>query len=170
MKWLWWLIAAIVVALLIWWIAGDDDDAESVVNDTQTVEAVNADRQVNADAQSSADNGALTLATIMAQPQSHVGREFSGEVGVAGPITDRGFWVESDGARLFALVVDQPAEVPIDINAGQRLRIDGGTIRKGGDAPDVKGVPLDDDTLKIIADQDVFMVVNEKSIDILKKS
>lgn len=169
-KWLWWLIAAILVALLIWWIAGDDDDAESVVNDTQTVEAVNADRQVNADAQSGANGGVLTLATIMAQPQSYVGREFSGEVGVAGPITDRGFWIENDGARMFALVVDQPAEVPIDINAGQRLTIDNGTIRKAGDAPDVKGVPLDDDTLKIIADQDVFLVVNEKSIDILKKS
>lgn len=169
-KWLWWLVAAILIALLIWWIAGDNDDAETAIADTETVEAVSADRQANADAQSGAGAGALTLATIMAQPQSYVGREFSGEVGVAGPITDRGFWIESDGARLFALVIDQPAEVPIDINAGQRLRIDNGTIRKGGDVSDVQGVPLDNDTLKVIADQDVFLIVDEKSIDILENS
>ena len=111
----------------------------------------------------------MTLAAILANPQSYIGQEFAGEVSVAGPLTDRGFWVENDGARMFALIIDEPREVEIDINPGQELRISDGMIREGGEVSDVEGVPLDDDTLAVLADQDVFLIVDEDNVEILER-
>ncbi len=170
MKWLWLLLAAILLALLIWWAVSDDDDVEPVLADTATIESVEGiDADADADALGSTESMPMTLAAILANPQSYIGEEFSGEVGVGGPLTDRGFWIENDGARMFALIIDEPMEVPLDINAGQELQITGGRIREGGEVSDVEGVPLDDDTLEVLADQDVFLLVNEDNIDILQR-
>lgn len=170
MTWLWVLLGIILLGLLIWWIAGDDDDeADLAGTDTalvDTADPMNPDIDANLDAQTEA--GAMTIAAILAQPKSYIGREFSGDVSVTGPLTDRGFWIESDGAKMYAIIIDEPREVPLDINAGQRLRISGGTIRAGGTVGDVEGVPLDDDTRGVIADQDAFLIVDEDNIEILQ--
>ena len=162
MAWLWILLAPILAALLIWWIMADDGTVETTVDQT-AVETVDADTQTNAQPLP------MTLAAITASPQSYVGQEFSGEVDVTGPLTDRSFWIENDGARMFALIIDQPREVPLDINAGQQLAISGGTIRAGGTVSDVEGVPLDEDTLEVLRDQDVFLIVDENNIEILDR-
>ncbi|HCO45826.1 MAG TPA: hypothetical protein DIT44_04110, partial [Erythrobacter sp.] len=73
------------------------------------------------------------------------------------------------GARMFALIIDEPREVEIDINPGQELRISDGMIREGGEVSDVEGVPLDDDTLAVLADQDVFLIVDEDNVEILER-
>ena len=159
MTWLWLLLAAILAALLIWWITADEDDADPVLAETA----------IEADAGADADPMPMTLAAILANPQSYIGQEFAGEVSVAGPLTDRGFWVENDGARMFALIIDEPREVEIDINPGQDLRISDGMIREGGEVSDVEGVPLDDDTLAVLADQDVFLIVDEDNVEILER-
>lgn len=162
--WLWMLLAAILAALIIWWIAAEADDVETAIDETATSEAVRPDRQANSEALP------MTLAAIVAQPQSYIGREFSGEAGVAGPLTDRGFWIESDGARMFALIIDQPKEFPLDINAGQQLRINGGTIREGGAVFDVEGAALKENTLEVLQNQNVFLLVDESRIEILSRS
>ena len=152
MTWLWLLLAAILAALLIWWITADEDDADPVLAET----AIEAD--------AGADSMPMTLAAILANPQSYIGQEFAGEVSVAGPLTDRGFWVENDGARMFALIIDEPREVEIDINPGQELRISDGMIHEGGEVSDVEGVPL-----AVLADQDVFLIVDEDNVEILER-
>ena len=160
--WLWLLLAALLVVLIIWWLAAaDDDEVETAVVDPAPIETVET-------TEATPMAGEMTLAAILAQPQQYIGQEFTGEVDVGGPLTDRGFWVENDGARMFALVIDQPREVPIDINAGQRLQVNGGMIRAGGDVSDVQGVALDDDTRALLQDQDVFMMVDESNIEILE--
>jgi hypothetical protein len=164
MGWLWVLLALILAALLIWWIVKDEDDVETAAVETAETETLATESPTAADAMP------MTLAAITAQPQSYIGQQFTGEVGVAGPLTDRGFWIENDGARMFALIIDQPMEVPMDINAGQRLQISGGTIRAGGEMTDVEGAPLDDDTRAILADQDAFLIVDEARIEILERS
>ncbi|OBX20681.1 hypothetical protein A9995_03005 [Erythrobacter sp. QSSC1-22B] len=164
MTWLWVLLALVLAALLIWWFAAGDDDVDPVVDDTSETELVATETPIAADAMP------LTLAAVVAQPQDYIGQEFSGEVGVDGPLTDRGFWIESDGARMFALIIDEPMEVPLDINAGQTLQISGGTIRAGGEVTEVEGAPLDDDTRSVIADQEVFLIVDEARIEILERS
>ncbi len=71
---------------------------------------------------------------------------------------------------MFALIIDEPMEVPLDINAGQTLQISGGTIRAGGEVTEVEGAPLDDDTRAVIADQEAFLIVDEARIEILERS
>lgn len=161
--WLWLLLAALLVVLIIWWLSAADDDVEPVVVDTAPVESVEA-------VEPAPMAGEMTLAAILAQPQTYIGQEFTGEVGVGGPLTDRGFWVENDGARMFAIIIDEPREVPLDINAGQRLQINGGMIREGGDVGDVEGVPLDDDTRAVLQDQAAFIMVDENNIEILESA
>lgn len=164
MTWLWVLLAVILAALLIWWFVAADDDADPVVADSAETELVATETPIAADAMP------LTLAAIVAEPQSYIGQDFTGEVGVAGPLTDRGFWIENDGARMFALIIDEPMEVPLDINAGQTLQISGGTIRAGGEMTEVEGAPLDADTRAVLAEQDAFLIVDEARIEILERS
>ncbi len=122
-----------------------------------------------ADAATPDTSGALTLAQITADPQQYFGRDFSGEVDVGSNLTDRGFWVEQNGNRMFALIIDQPREVPKDINAGQTLRISGGTVHDASSLDDIPGDSLNQNTRKIIADQDAILVVDEANIEILNK-
>lgn len=166
LTWLWLLLAALLIALLVWWLVGNgDDDVRPAAADTEVVGAIDSEGLA-------APEGAagFTLAAIMEQPQSYIGQEFTGEVGVSGRLTDRGFWIENDGARMFALIIDEPLEVPLDINAGQRLQITGGTIREGGDVSEVEGAPIDDDTRAVLADQAAFMIVDEERIQILERN
>ncbi|PHR19807.1 MAG: hypothetical protein COA41_06505 [Sphingopyxis sp.] len=163
MSWLWLLLGLLLVALIIWWLLADDDEVETDVIDSTVVEQV--------EPVTGPETGELpmTLAAILAQPQSYVGQQFSGEVDVGGPLTDRGFWIENDGARMFAIIIDEPREVPLDINAGQRLQVSGGVIRDADDISNIEGVPLDEDTKMVINDQAVFMIVNEDNIEILER-
>lgn len=164
MAWLWILLALIAVALLIWWATDNDSDEVDLATTTQIEEPMESSADLEANA-TVAEAG--TLAAILANPTTYFGKEYSGEVSVGNSLTDRGFWVESDGNRMFALIVDEPRERPLDINAGQQLRISGGTIRDASSLSDVEGRVLDADTRKIVGEQKVIMVVDEKNIEIL---
>ncbi len=61
--------------------------------------------------------------------------------------TDRGFWIEADGARLFAVLIDRLREVPVDINVGQELRVAKGMLRDATFIADIPGEELEADTL-----------------------
>lgn len=89
------------------------------------------------------------------------------EVQVAEVPTDRGFWIEHDGRRLFAVIVDVPEEEPKDIEAGQTLRIEGGVLHGPEFLPEMPGRPLDADTEATVRDQPIFLVVDERAIEIL---
>lgn len=161
-SWLWLLLLLILVALLIWWLLADDGD-EAV----ETVDPV-AIEQTDPITTETADT--FSIAAILENPQAYYGRDgFTADVGVAGPLTDRGFWITDDaGNRMLALVIDEPREVPIDINAGQRLRITGGTIRNPDDVRNIPGVPLDNDTIQTMEGQQAVLVVDEDNIEILE--
>ncbi|QQN73442.1 hypothetical protein [Croceicoccus sp. YJ47] len=166
-SWLWLLLALILGALILWWIlADDDDDAEMLTTDTEVSETADMG-DANATPTMASD---MTIAAIAANPQAYIGQEFTGEADVGGPLTDRGFWIENDGARIFAIIIDEPREVPLDINPGQRLSITGGTIREAGEMTDVEGVPLDEDTRNVLADQEIFLIVDEANIDIIDEA
>ena len=165
-NWLWLLLIAIVAAVLLWWLfAADDGDADDLEGDSVAVEE-------SLDTQSEtlpAAAGAMTIASIVANPEGYYGKEgFEGTVTAAGPLTDRGFWIENDGARMFAIVIDEPAERRVDINPGQTLTLDGGTIREAStiSADGIEGVPLDQDTMDALADQNAVLVIDEANITI----
>ncbi|MBB3035245.1 hypothetical protein [Alteriqipengyuania lutimaris] len=164
MKWLWIVLLALLAALVLWWLLADDD-GEQAAGEPVAVEQ-GTDPEI---ADTTAAAGAMTIGAILANPEAFYGEEgFEGTVTVGGPLTDRGFWIENDGARMFALVIDDPIDRTIDINTGATLRLDGGTIREGSTiaADEIEGDGLDQDTMDVIADQDAVLVIDESNITI----
>ncbi|WP_126173061.1 hypothetical protein [Altericroceibacterium xinjiangense] len=170
-KWLWILLLIVVFALpLIWWMSdtdGDPDltDAEVVGANTPGADPVTAPEPVAAEA-------TVTIADILGSPADHIGHDGVVLTGVTVPEvpTDRGFWIEDQGQRLFAVVIDNPREAPVDIDPGQRLAITEGMIRDATFIPQIPGEDLDPDTRRILDEQDVFLVVDEANIENLSRN
>lgn len=162
-----WIIGLIVLALLIWALTElFDDDADDLVtepiaDDTALVgpEPMDADAMLVL----------FPVAEIVADPASFASRPVSGEVRVTDVPTDRGFWIEQDGQRLFAILRDQPAEEPIDINAGQTLRISDATVLTGNRITPITG-ELDADTRGIVEGEDVVLSIDESNIEIVSRA
>ena len=163
--WLWILLLALLAGLLIWaLLANNDADDDAVVTEPVAMDTMNP--AADADTMPA---GEMTIASILANPSAYYGRDgFTGEVEVSGPLTDRGFWIENDGNRMLAIIIDEPREVPMDINAGQTLRLTGGTVRNPADIENMPGVPLDQDTKNAMQGQDAVLVVDERNIDIVE--
>lgn len=156
--WVWIVLLLLLGALLLWWLLSDDGEQIAVEDDVVTTELVEEDTMMAGD---------LTLAAIAAAPLAHVGLTFSGDVDVTEVPTDRGFWVEHEGARMFALINDGPQEVPMDINAGQDLQISAATVRNASDLTGIPGDPIDDDTRAILAEQEAYLLINEDDMQII---
>lgn len=161
MGWLWALIAIILIALLAWWLWPDADIEELPVIETEVAEEMDPLDVPETVA-------LLPLADILANPDAWIGRTVDGQVDVVEVPTDRGFWIEHEGIRMFALLIDQPAEVPLDINAGQTIRMMSATVRDAStDVNTLAGAPVDADTQRILDDQGVFLMVNESDIEMM---
>ncbi|MEE4206529.1 MAG: hypothetical protein V2I39_09555 [Erythrobacter sp.] len=157
--WLWLLLLLLIIAAIAWWLlaeANEPDEVDPVV--VEETEPMMPETE---------QTGEMTLAAILADPSAYYGREgFTGTVTVGGPLTDRGFWIENEGNRMFAIVIDQPRERPIDINVGATLDINGGTIRNPAEISDLTGDALDDDTIDAMEGQQAVLVVSEDNITI----
>ena len=168
-SWIWILLLILLAALALRWILAESGDADETVADQAVAEQTADTRAVAAGTTEAATTGAMTIAAILQNPSNYYGSEgFTGEVSVGGPLTDRGFWIENDGARMFAIVIDEPRERRIDINPGATLRLNGGTIRDPStiSAQDIEGDALDQDTMNVIADQEAVLVIDEANIEI----
>lgn len=160
--WLWWLLGALLIGALIWLLAGAFGDDEPEFADTEVVTPAPMPEP-------EAEPAELTIATILANPAEYVGETFEPErVSVESVPTDRGFWITSGGARLFVILIDNPAEEPLDINPGQTLRIDEGVLRDQAYLSDLAGEPIDADTQNIVQEEPIFLVANETEITILE--
>ena len=161
-NWIWWLLGLIVLGLLLWWLLAGrgDDDADLEPVTATAVEPLPAPAEPMPAAEGA------TLAAILANPAQYVGTEFSGQVQVVEVPTDRGFWIEQDGTRMYALIVDGPAEQPLDINPGQMVQIDRGMVRDSTALGQLPGDPLDDQTRTTASAQPAFLVVDESQMNI----
>ena len=169
--WLWALLALLVIALIAWWIWGAMSNDEAVDPGTEVGVVVPVDPAapaVGVEQGTAAQAAMVDLAPILANPQTWVGQPFpGGEVRVAEVVTDRGFWITGTGGeRLFGVILDQPAEQPVDINPQQTLRITGGTLRDASYIPQIEGAPLDDNTRAILEEQQIFLVVDEDGMEV----
>lgn len=114
------------------------------------------------------DVATLEIANVNDDPDAWIDRSVQGEVEVSDrELTDRGFWVEQDGEELFALVVDEPEERPIHIEKGQRLHLSEATLKDADQAGQVAGRALDQDTQRILDEQEVFLLVRQNSIQVV---
>lgn len=167
--WLWILLALLILGLLLWWLLSDDDEAELVTAPVAVEETMAPATPMTATDGTAAAQGPVTLAAITANPSAYFGQTFTGEVEVPEVPTDRGFWVTQDGARVFALIIDEPQEIPKDINPGQRLRVTEGMLRDATQLENIPGKPIDDDTRRILGEQQIFMIADEDNIEILSR-
>jgi hypothetical protein len=111
-------------------------------------------------------DAALVIVDVMRAPQDWVGKTVSGTATVPEVPTDRGFWLEADGQRIFAILNDDPQEEPIDINPGQTLRIKEATVRDATFLTSITGEPLEEETRQLAQSQPVYLVVDEGNIEI----
>lgn len=157
MAWLWILLAIVLIAVLAWlfWPAADDESdlaADTTAGDTMTLPPPPT---LDANA---------TIAAILANPGQWVGNEFSGTVTLADVNTDRGFWIEQDGQRLFAIVVDDPTLDPVNLSPGQQVGIRG-TVRDASYISEIPGGALPFETEQIVRQQPAYLVVDESAIE-----
>lgn len=172
----WLLLALLVLGGLIIWLFASADDDDVMITDTaikgdviEEIDPIGEPVLTESELpEQLASSIAYTLADVLGDPPTYIGRnDFDSEVETPSVPTDRGFWVENDGARIFAVLIDGPREDPVDINPGQDLRIQEGMLRDASTITDIPGKPLDADTLAILEQQDVFLVVHEDDVTIL---
>lgn len=164
-----WLLGLVLLGAVIWGVAeAMDVDPEYEAVEVTDQDAVPAEADVDVGTpRPVAGERALALASVLADPSAYLGQSFpSGTYTVPAVPTDRGFWIEHDGSRLFALIIDDPVEAPKDINPGQTVTIEGGTFRGPDYMSQVEGDSLDDDTRSIIDGLQIYLVVDESNITI----
>lgn len=168
MGWLWILLAVLVLGLLAWWLFSGDDEVEYGPTEVVGEQTVGADPVTPPEPV--AMEAGISIADILGNPATYVGRnDFTDEVMVPEVPTDRGFWIEDQDQRLFAVLIDNPQEQPLDINPGQRLRVTEGMVRGATFIEQIPGEPLDPDTMGILREQDAYLVVDESNIEILSR-
>ncbi len=148
--WPWILLALVLLAALLFWLATAADDDDAVVDTTAELsDASHRATVVNDDLPTATVAKAnYALGDVVENPTEFIGRDdFSGEVSKPSVPTDRGFWIEADGARLFAVLIDGLREVPVDINVGQKLHVAKGMLRDATFIADIPGEELEADTL-----------------------
>ncbi len=79
-------------------------------------------------------------------------------------ISDRGFWVEDAGQRMFVVIAEpQSAEQAVDINTGQTIRLSG-PVREGSAAGQVTG--LEQEAQRVAQGQPAFLMVNPSDVSV----
>lgn len=166
--WLWGIVGLAALILVLVWMWPDVDEAGYA--ETERVEEVTPATTPEPTQPEGALGPAaprLALEQVLADPEQYVGTTFSDtEMRAVEVPTDRGFWIEENGNRLFAVIIDRPAEEPKDINPGATLRVEHGTFRDPSYLPRLQGAPLDEDTRRIAEDQPILLVVDERNIEV----
>lgn len=165
-----WIIGLVVLALLIWALAavlGGEDEAELAVVDPVATEVTEVQPTVPPveTPEPVAEAAGIPVSQIVESPATWTGRTVGGEVRVVEVPTDRGFWIEDQGERLFVVLRDAPAEQPLDINVGQTIR-----MREAVIYDDIGSVPgeIDPDTRDIAQGLPVFLGIDEADIEMLR--
>lgn len=178
-----WVIGLIVLLLLIWGATElmEDDRAEAYTPPAAVIDpatdpvertpvADEAPVAIAATPQQPAvtDNTPIQVATIVAGATSFYGQPVVGTAMVTNVPTDRGFWLEQDGSRLFALIAKSPdMEDAINVNAGQQLRLSG-VVYPTSMVGQIDG-ELDTATRQLLAGQKAFLLVNATNIAIVNR-
>ncbi|HEX8271351.1 MAG TPA: hypothetical protein VF615_01795 [Longimicrobiaceae bacterium] len=177
-----WILGLLLLGLILWGLTqcGDGEEeaavmpADTTVTDT-TMGAMAApvpmdtgmamaDTTAMGAAGAAGAAGALPVAQLLASPGQYASGGASGTARVTEVVSDRGFWVEEGGQRMFVVIAEpQSAERAIDINAGQTLRLSG-TVREGSAAGQVTG--LEQEAVQVAQGQPAFLLVNPSDVSV----
>lgn len=114
-----------------------------------------------------ADNAGLPVDLILVTPADYLGQPVVGTAEVVDVVSDRGFWLEKGGQRIYALIAQSPnMEQAVDIDPGQTVRL-AGLVYDNSLADGIAG-QLDAQTLETIADQPAFLLVAASNIVVIE--
>lgn len=180
-----WLVGAFVVALLAWGAVELMDAGEPELAEVRVTDEPEQERAGGAHMRAGEDEmearargmgmeggeGRSTITEALIHPQGWVSRSLpQATVPVVEVPTDRGFWVSTRAGRLFVILIDQPREEPKDVNAGATVRLTGGTFRDADHLSQLEGGPLDEETRQTARDQAIFLVVDERNVEIVQQA
>jgi len=182
-----WIIGIIILALIVWWLfaRGRNDRAENVTSVDTTAMATDTGAMAGAAGATAGAAAGGAMATmpgdtmggmgagatgqgipvpqILANPGQYDGQSVSGTDSVVEVVSDRGFWIEQQGKRLFvAMAEPQPDEKVMNVNAGQKVRLTG-TVHQGG-ANANPPFKLEAKAQKVIAAQPVYLTSTYKDV------
>ena len=173
MAWLWWLLGLLLLGLLAWWLLADDDDPEVAVVDPVTAPATVP--VTPATTPEPIAQGQRCVAQVLAAPTTFVGQRLGTcPMQVAEVVTDRGFWAQENGQRVFVVIneggtgvadTQGQAEKP-DINPGQSINVSQAMVLDN--VANLAG-PLDDQTRSIAGQQPWFLAIDEENVAILEQ-
>lgn len=170
------IIGLLVLAALAWalmnYMNRSRGDATPVVGDTAATPAVTTPaREGMRDVppgDPAATNDWFPIAAIFGGPSTYVDRRISGNARVVEVPSDRGFWIEQDGQRMFVMVNEpQSMEQALDINVGQTLALSG-TVHDNTSIGR-SGVSLTDEARQVIGGQKAFVLVQPADIRIVSQ-
>lgn len=172
-----WILGLLVLALAIWGMVELLDDDEPEIAEVVAPAAVPVEPGVvpaNPPPPEPVAQGPATIADILGNPAGLYGQTWSSSpagVRVAEVVSDRGFWIEDQGQRLFVVLNESPQPGVADVqgaadqrparnlNAGDQLMIREGMIQDPTMLQNVAG-PIDDQTRQALQGQRVFLTTN----------
>jgi hypothetical protein len=177
-----WILGLLLLGLILWGLTqcGDDDAREGETVVTTTTDGGGRDPSMTAmpmdtgmamadtmaagTAGAAGAAGALPVAAILASPGQYGTQAVSGTARVTDVISDRGFWVEEGGQRMFVVIAEpQSAEQVVDINTGQTIRLSG-AVREGSSAGQLTG--LEQEAQRTAQGQPAFLLVNPSDVSV----
>lgn len=172
MAWLWWLLGILLIALLAWWLLSGDDDPEVAAVDP--VAAPVAAPVTPATTPEPVAQGPLCVAQARSGGTPNVGMTLGAcSMQVVEVVSDRGFWAEENGQRVFVVINEGPqgtadtegrqAEQP-DVNPGQSIHVSEAVVLD--DVANLAG-PLDEQTRSIAEGQPWFLAIEGEDVAIL---
>jgi hypothetical protein len=178
LPWILGLLALAALLLLLLRGCGDDGEDEAVVVPADTVATVDttmgavapmpadtmgAGTGVAGAAGAGAAGDALPIAAILGGQMA--GQTASGTGIVPETPSDRGFWIESNGQRVFAVLAEASEQVK-DIDPGQQVRITGAQVMAGTDASRIPA-DVDAQAKSTAQGQQAFLLVPARGVEIV---
>ncbi|HEV2146226.1 MAG TPA: hypothetical protein VGR37_02295 [Longimicrobiaceae bacterium] len=174
--WLWVILGLLLLALIAWWLIPDEEEPVAVAPPVAEQGVVPANPPPPEPVVQGPFN---TIASVLGNPSGVIGQTFApaAPLRVAEVVSDRGFWVEDQGQRLFVVINEgampnaQPgvadvqgkqAEMP-NVNAGDMIRITEGVIHDPTSLQHLQG-PIEPETRRVLSGLQVFLITDGRNI------
>lgn len=174
MTWLWVLLGLIILALILWTLAANEEERVTMAPGAEQrvtpLTGVQPTTPAAPAPEATSATSPIPVSQITQSPATWSGRTISGMAHVVNVPTDRGFWIEAQGERLFVILIEHAAGQPSGIGPGQTLRFDQATLHDPSYLVHLPGRRLDADTQAIVEGLPVFLVADEANITVEEQS